>query len=255
MKEIGKTLKEKRGHMNLSLSDVHKATKVQEKYLAAIEEGDLSVFKAEVYYKSFLRSYSKYLGFDTEEFVELFNAQKREIREIEESSKLEEFSLNDTKNIVYTKKIFIVITIIVSIVLATTFMYLYKRMSNVSQSNTSKEPEDESLEQEHGVIATIQHDDGIVFDDNASSTEVLTKQNLEIEAKEIVWIKVGVDGKTVYEGTLPKGTRKAWEADNIFTLKVGYASGVEVFFNGEFIDVVSGSVQDVNTIVLKKKQM
>jgi cytoskeletal protein RodZ len=33
MKEIGKTLKDKREQMNLSLSDVHKATKVQEKYL------------------------------------------------------------------------------------------------------------------------------------------------------------------------------------------------------------------------------
>jgi cytoskeletal protein RodZ len=53
MKEIGKTLKDKREQMNLSLSDVHKATKVQEKYLTAIEEGDLDTFKAEVYYKVF----------------------------------------------------------------------------------------------------------------------------------------------------------------------------------------------------------
>jgi cytoskeletal protein RodZ len=254
MKEIGKTLKERRGHMNLSLSDVHKATKVQEKYLAAIEEGDLSVFKAEVYYKSFLRSYSKYLGFDTEEFVELFNAQKRERREIEESSKLEESSLNDTKNIVYTKKIFIVITIIVSIALAVTFMYLYKHMSNISQSDISKQLEDETMEQEYDVIATTQYGDGIVFEDNTLSAKASTKQNLEIEAKEIVWIKVDVDGKTVYEGTLPKGTRKIWEADNLFILKVGYASGIKVFFNGEPIDVLSGSVQGVNTIVLKKKQ-
>ncbi|MDR2251689.1 MAG: DUF4115 domain-containing protein [Endomicrobium sp.] len=44
-----------------------------------------------------------------------------------------------------------------------------------------------------------------------------------------------------------------WEADNSFTLKLGYAPGVKVFFNGESVDVVSGTVQDINTIVLKKK--
>jgi cytoskeletal protein RodZ len=254
MKEIGKTLKEKRGYMNLSLSDVHKATKIQEKYLAAIEEGDLRVFKAEVYYKSFLRSYSKYLGFDAEEFVELFNAQKREI---EESSKLEESSLNDSKNIFYIKKIFIVIAAIVTIALAATFICLYKRMSNIFQSDTTKQVEDQNfpdqLEQGDDVVVTMQPS-GIVFKDNASSAKVLTKQNLEIEAKETVWIKVDIDGKTAYEATLPKGTRKVWEADKLFTLRVGYAPGVKVFFNGEVVDIISGSVQDVNTVVLKKKQ-
>jgi cytoskeletal protein RodZ len=254
MKEIGKTLKEKREYMSLSLSDAHKSTKIQEKYLAAIEEGDLSVFKAEVYYKSFLRSYSKYLGFDTEEFVELFNAQKVET---EESLKLEESSINDSKNIFYTKKTFIVIAAIVATVLAATFIYLYKRMPNIPQSDPAKQIDDENLpaqlEQEDDIVTTT-NTSGVIFENNTSSGDVLIKQNLEIEAKETVWIKVDIDGKAVYEGTLPKGIRKVWEADKLFTLKVGYAPGVKVLFNGEAIDVVSGSVQDVNTVVLKKKQ-
>jgi hypothetical protein len=43
-----------------------------------------------------------------------------------------------------------------------------------------------------------------------------------------------------------------WEADNSFTLKLGHAPGVKVFFNGESIDVASGAAQDVNTIVFKE---
>jgi cytoskeletal protein RodZ len=253
MKEIGKMLKDKREHMNLSLSDVHKATKVQEKYLAAIEEGDVDVFKAEVYYKSFLRSYSRYLGFDTEEFVELFNSRKPDVAQ---APKLGELSVhNDRENIFYKKKIFIAVAVIVAIVLAVVFMCLYKRMSNIVQPDSFKQVEDESLQNQlaQDDVIDMQQDE-LYSKDNASSVEVLTKQNLEIEAKETAWIKVDIDGKTAYEGTLQKGERKTWEADKLFTLKVGYAPGVKVFFNGQSVDIVSGSVQDVNTIVLKNQK-
>ncbi|MDR3306915.1 MAG: DUF4115 domain-containing protein [Endomicrobium sp.] len=255
MKEIGKTLKDKREHMNLSLSDVHKATRIQEKYLAAIEEGDLDAFKAEVYYKSFLRSYSKYLAFDPEEFVELFNAQKREI---ERASKSEDPSFSeDCKNIFCTKKIFIVVAAIVAAALLIVFVCLYKYMSKIVQPvevDGFKQVEDETLPKqtvENEVVVTEQ--DGSYSEENVQVVEVSAKQNLEIEAKETVWIRVDIDDKTAYEGTLSKGGKKMWEADKSVTLKVGYAPGVKVSFNGKLVDVVSGAVQDVNTVVLKKK--
>ncbi|MDR2427625.1 MAG: DUF4115 domain-containing protein [Endomicrobium sp.] len=255
MKEIGKILKDKREQMNLSLSDVHKATKVQEKYLAAIEEGDLDAFKAEVFYKSFLRSYSKYLGFDPEEFVELFNSQKREI---ERSPKSEEVSFCAVeKNIFNTKKIFIVVVAIIAVALLIIFVCLYRNMSKIAQaveSDNFKQIECESLLKEKiEDDATVMEQDEPYSEEKIPNAEASTRQNLEIEAKETVWIKVDIDGKAVYEGTLLKGGKKMWEANNSFTLKLGYAPGVKVFFNGESVDVVSGAVQDVNTIILKKK--
>jgi cytoskeletal protein RodZ len=260
MKEIGKTLKYKREQMNLSLSDVHKATRVQEKYLVSIEEGDLDVFKAEVYYKSFLRSYSKYLGFDPEEFVDLFNAQKSEM---ERASKAEEksfsnFSNKQVKNIFDIKKILIVVTAIVPAVLLIVFVCLYRHISRIAQpgeANVFRQFEDESLTKQsvEGKVAVFEQE-GSSSEENTPVVEVSTKQNLEVEAKETVWVMVDIDGRTAYEGTLSKGIKKIWEADKSFTLKLGYVPGVKVFFNGEPVDVISGAVQDVNTVVLNKKQ-
>ncbi|MCL2799879.1 MAG: DUF4115 domain-containing protein [Endomicrobia bacterium] len=68
-----------------------------------------------------------------------------------------------------------------------------------------------------------------------------------------MWIKVDGDNKGLYEGTLLKGEEKTWKADNLFNLKIGYTPGVKVFFNDEEVDVISGSVQDVNTITLKRQ--
>ncbi|GHT50732.1 hypothetical protein AGMMS49990_03650 [Endomicrobiia bacterium] len=79
MKEIGRILREKHEQMNVSLADVRNAIEVQEKCLSAIEEGDMSVFFAKVYYKSFVRSYAKYLGFDHEKLIERYDADERNL--------------------------------------------------------------------------------------------------------------------------------------------------------------------------------
>ncbi|WP_413906865.1 helix-turn-helix domain-containing protein [Candidatus Endomicrobiellum trichonymphae] len=42
--KIGELLKEKRGKMNISFADIYKATKIREKYISAIEDGDMSIF-------------------------------------------------------------------------------------------------------------------------------------------------------------------------------------------------------------------
>ncbi|GHT60057.1 hypothetical protein AGMMS50222_04410 [Endomicrobiia bacterium] len=66
--------------MNVSLVNVRNTVKVQEKYFSAIEEGDMSVFFAKVYfYKSFVRFYAKYLGFDPEELIERYDADERNL--------------------------------------------------------------------------------------------------------------------------------------------------------------------------------
>jgi hypothetical protein len=130
-------------------------------------------------------------------------------------------------------------------------------MSKIAQaveSDNFKQIECESLLKEKiEDDATVMEQDEPYSEEKIPNAEASTRQNLEIEAKETVWIKVDIDGKAVYEGTLLKGGKKMWEANNSFTLKLGYAPGVKVFFNGESVDVVSGAVQDVNTIILKKK--
>ncbi|MDR1474782.1 MAG: DUF4115 domain-containing protein [Endomicrobium sp.] len=260
MKEVGKALKEKREQMNLSISDVHNVTRIQEKYLAAIEMGNLDLFKAEVYYKSFLRSYSKYLGFDPEEFIDLFNTQKHAI---EQASKLDEMSssdeslVNQHKTSFYKKIILIVSFVIIFLVLLAAFVYLYINISKIVQpvgSDSFKQVENEkSVSRQDNTVILEQKE--TLIEENVAKPEIQTKQNLKIEAKENVWIRLDIDGIMVYEGTLSKGSRKTWEADKSFMLKLGYAPGVKVFFNGEDVDVVSGAVQDINTVVLKKNDI
>lgn len=62
--EIGERLRTRRAELGLTLRDAQMATKIQERYLAALEAGDDSILPGEVYAKGYIRSYANFLGLD-----------------------------------------------------------------------------------------------------------------------------------------------------------------------------------------------
>lgn len=268
MKEIGKMLKKKREQKNISLSDVHKAIKVQEKHLLAIEEGnvDMNTFFAEIYYKSFLRSYARYLGLDSEEIVGIFNARKHELTK--ESFNQNGCSCVCNKSIENTseknrniniKKILIIFMILMMVVFLIFFLYLkYVTVSSSLLEVEGKQQKDNSNGQSYvkGMVAIVKPEK-IDIKEKLTITEKKEmnadiEQKLVIEATNNVWIRLDCNNKTVYEGTLLSGNKKTWDTVNkSFKLKIGYVPGIKVFFNGNLVNVLVGAVQNVNTIVLK----
>jgi cytoskeletal protein RodZ len=277
MKEIGKMLKEKREKLNLTLLDAHKVIKIQEKYLKAIEDGDTSIFFAEVYYKSFVRSYSKFLGFDPEEVIDMINLKYKQ-KILENESKNSNTNETSCKNQGDIKKLLMILGIAVAIILTVLILFFNKKVLNFnneaenfmiveSVENSHYDNSQElSLKQNKEYNSSENTDDknkGVETEQRNSSDNLVedkqqfekpissNKQEIEIIAKENVWIRLDKDGKTVYEGILNKGQRKVWDANKKFMLKIGYAPGLKVFFNSQEVDVVKNSVQDVNTIVLE----
>lgn len=80
MKELGAILREAREGQGLSLEEVHDATHISLKYLAAIENGDFSSLPGEVYRRGFLRSFAEAVGVDPQEvlarYAELLAAEE-----------------------------------------------------------------------------------------------------------------------------------------------------------------------------------
>jgi cytoskeletal protein RodZ len=243
-------LKEKRGKMNISFADVYKATKIREKYISAIEDGDMSVFFAEVYYRSFVRSYSEYLGFDPEELFEKLSMEKRLLKELSSEEKknsgikIELIGKASQKRKIGTKKLPIIFIIAAGFFML--FLLFNRNILNVSPLVKTHHQIETLNNQDHadGVIATVEEKKEIFSD---------SKQKLVVEAVADTWIKVDSDGSLAFEGTVVKDSKNSWEADKCFKLKIGYAPGVKIFFNGEQIDVVSGAVRDVNTVILERQ--
>ncbi|MCL2485567.1 MAG: DUF4115 domain-containing protein [Endomicrobia bacterium] len=251
MKEIGKLLKEKRESEGLTLEQAHQATRVQIKHLEALEEGDEKVFSAEVYYKSFLKSYAKYLGLDPAELISGYDARKASK---EQAAEKEEGIIRKTRSAVRTvsyKKA--IVTILIAACLLAAFLYLNKNISNIVSEDAS------AVEHKHQVVKNeVQNNiQSVVIEEIVVQPEtkpvIPQKQNLLIRAVENVWIRLDGDNKPLFQGTLLKDEERTWQAYNDFVLRIGYAKGVKVFLDGKEVDVVSGSVQDVNTVTIKRQ--
>jgi cytoskeletal protein RodZ len=56
---------------------------------------------------------------------------------------------------------------------------------------------------------------------------------VEVELKAECRLKIVADGKNIFEGTLPQGTRRTWSANKQLTIETGNAGAVLVAFNKE----------------------
>lgn len=79
-KRIGELLKQERERKNISIEEITKATHIGKKYILAIEEGDISVFAALIYYKGFCRNYANYIGIEKEEIEALLKEVDKEYK-------------------------------------------------------------------------------------------------------------------------------------------------------------------------------
>ncbi|MBB6176888.1 cytoskeletal protein RodZ [Anoxybacillus tengchongensis] len=84
MTELGKLLKEAREQRNMSLDDLQEITKIQKRYLIAIEQGNYVIMPGRFYVRAFIRQYAEAVGLNPDELFEQYaneipNAQQEEL--------------------------------------------------------------------------------------------------------------------------------------------------------------------------------
>ncbi len=73
---LGEQLKKAREEQGVSLEQASKATKIQIKYLDFLENGEYEKLPADIYVKSFLKSYTSFLKINSEDAEALFKKEK-----------------------------------------------------------------------------------------------------------------------------------------------------------------------------------
>ncbi|AUM65817.1 DUF4115 domain-containing protein [Brevibacillus laterosporus] len=74
MSELGQVLKRAREEKGISLNDIQKMTKIQTRYLEAIERGDFHMLPGHFYARAFIKSYAEAVGLDPNQIVEHYQA-------------------------------------------------------------------------------------------------------------------------------------------------------------------------------------
>lgn len=200
--EIGAQLKQVREIKEIPLRQITSTTLIAERHLVAIEAGDLDQLPEPVYVQGFIRKYGQALGLEeiAEEFpVDLDSTPKPPLAVLPKP----EFRP------IYLYAIYVgVIGVAVSIL---------ANMFNSSRPLGDLNP---------------------VVMPNLLPAKPLAKGlpkpvNLSISASDESWVRINVDGKLEFEGTLAKGATRNWSGEREITLVAGNAGAITVVLNNQ----------------------
>jgi cytoskeletal protein RodZ len=80
----------------------------------------------------------------------------------------------------------------------------------------------------------------------------LTGLNLAMAATDNAWMRVVVDGKTQFEGVLPKGTTRQWQGQKNVKVRVGNAGAVILTYNNQLMGPMGSPGKVVDKVFEKK---
>ncbi|MEA5001433.1 MAG: DUF4115 domain-containing protein [Endomicrobiaceae bacterium] len=267
MNEIGKILKQARKKKRYSLEKIRKMTKIKESYIIGLENSDIDAFPAEIYYKNFLKSYSKCLGLNPDEILKMYEENKL----INQDDLFKHHDNSDEKNISDMSsggRLRLAITA-VSAAAMFVFLFMYGNvLSNGINGNFScggqtavgKQADEvkavAQLQTSTSAVTATATQTAVAVSSSPSVQQAAaapkTKKTLLVSAVKNTWVKITADNKKIYEETLYAGKQyKAVAYDN-FEVKIGNVDGVELYYNDKRIDISAGASQNkVNTITLK----
>lgn len=143
MADIGDKLRSAREAKGLSIEDIEKATKIQSRYLTAIEDDDFDKLPGDFYVRAFIRQYAQVVGLDGKKLLSEYQEDVPESKpdeyvedSIENKSEEVKKTTDNKKNLWknYLPKIAIGLGIIIVVLIG---YVLYARLSSGGQRNNT----------------------------------------------------------------------------------------------------------------------
>ncbi len=146
MSELGITLREAREAMGLNLEDLQERTKIQKRYLQAIEEGNFDRLPGHFYTRAFIKSYAETVGLDTNELFETYRSEipksGSEIETLPPRNARE--AIRPSSSGTWTKNLPVVAVVVIVLAIAVGVWFLAQQLSGRNDSASAqkvKQPE------------------------------------------------------------------------------------------------------------------
>ena len=274
MKEFADELRASREAKHISLTDVSSTTKIQLKYLRAMEEGDFS-FLPQPYIRAFLRDYAKAIHTNPEEILGQYaaaieaRAKAVELRQPEHEASEAPFLEHDLsvhptggsrsvrlsfrellsngpsrRKFLPTVALFLLIAGVVLVASIT---------RNNKKESISETPFEQVIkERERASSGQL---DSSMPNRGAFSVAMVPSDSLVLEGKtsQEVWMRLLIDDGPPKEYLfVPKAVR-TWKAKEKFQLSLGNAGGISFKLNGEDLGTLGKSGAVIRNALITRK--
>ncbi|RJQ45772.1 MAG: helix-turn-helix domain-containing protein [Nitrospiraceae bacterium] len=267
----GYILKTERERQRKSLEEIAGTLKLNIEYLKAIESEQYQNIPAEIYTKAYLRFYARELGLDSDHIIQIYHNQLPSSSAHKPASAQK--SLSEGQKPRYPLKPFIIIAAVVFFILLIVFLARFretpvetaseKMEQKATETTEPKMKEEPQLKEEPGPPG-IKEQAKQEHIPETKEPELINKDlqeiapvqgqgsktlSLTVNAKDTVWISVGIDSNEPKEWLLKNGENVSLTASEKFIIKTGNAGGTQVIFNGKDMGVL-GQKGEVSDIVL-----
>lgn len=150
MDNIGKVLRQARIDQGMTIDDLQKKTRIQKRYLIAIENGDFDQLPGQFYVRAFIKQYGENVGIDTESYfktVEKTEQSDDSVKQVKEEEEQTPSNLNAENRSSYLTRqqpenrwhsLIPQILVIAAVILVVFIVWLFYKRANPSPSGISE---------------------------------------------------------------------------------------------------------------------
>lgn len=228
LKEIGVNLAHVRVAKGISLAEVAAKTLISQRLLMAIEEGNLEELPEPFYTKALINKFAH--AIDAPElkidFKPTVNSAVSSTSSLEPKTSERKYPIDLQLRSLHLYLLYILL-VVISVKGITTLVEPPVAIETVTEEESTDKnkdlvPDSIPVQQSKQPKPTPQ------FVSQSANPDVVT---VGIDLQERCWLKVIVDGKIAFEGTLPQGTKRSWTGKEQVTIRAGNAGGVGITFN------------------------
>src|SRR3989440_2753668 len=121
MSKLGEQLRAQRERKGITLEQAAGDTRIREKFLKALEDGDYQSLPGAVYTKGFLRNYAEYLDLDPEELVTLYNTERGAV--VEPPRSFEPMRPIMRRNLILTPSVLVPAFVLAGVAIFVAYLY------------------------------------------------------------------------------------------------------------------------------------
>lgn len=249
METTGEHLKRVRKTCGYSLEDVAHITKINLRYLEAIENEEFSKIPGETFLLGFLRSYARFLGINEKELISNLKERKHkddtppDILRPDEGIRQIKIPSRRALRIILPLSAGAIALLIIIILFGSS-----RNTATIQSSNVIKKVDvaPETAEIKHEEISPPAAESTV-----PSSQPVL----LKVSARELAWIQVKLNKDEVKEVLLKPGESAMWQGEDKITMTLGNAGGIDAEINGKRQEPFGKSGEVVRNIVITSREV
>ncbi|NJM67784.1 MAG: helix-turn-helix domain-containing protein [Acaryochloris sp. RU_4_1] len=238
--KIGAQLRETRQQRHISLEEISAKTMIPIRLLSAIEEGRMDCLPEVIYTKGFIRRFADTLGLNGANLADIFSGQAS-VEQPQDDSNIKKRQqkggrLRGGLRPVHLYLLYIVLILSAGVGLS----YLTNPSAFTSASDSPStpgatvppsQPSQPKYSAPFSQAQTAPKSAKPVASAIQASTPKSNTVRVDLSIKEASWLKIVVDGKVSYEGTLSPGVNKTIVAKKQLIIQAGNAGGVMVAVN------------------------